>query len=144
MNESRERRTFSAAMRDANSPFLPSQRQLGDRPIRVGFVLLEHFSMMAFTAAVDAIVTANLVSTAPLFSFSTYGLGTQNVRSDLGIDISANSTLDHLSVEGNNAVDVLIVCGGFRCALGEFKALAAFLKTQLNVTWCWADSGTVQ
>ena len=84
--------------------------------------------MMAFTAAVDAIVTANLVSTAPLFSFSTYGLGTQNVRSDLGIDISANSTLDHLSVEGNNAVDVLIVCGGFRCALGEFKALSSILK----------------
>ncbi len=128
MSEQSEQRQFSSALRDANSPFLPSQ-QRPDRPIRVGFVLLEHFSMMAFTAAVDALVTANLVNTTPLFSVSTYGLGTTAVRSDLGIDISSNSTLDRLSLEGPSAVDILLVCGGFRCALGEFRNLSQCLKT---------------
>lgn len=124
----REGRQFSGRLRDTNSPFLPG-RQNHERPVRVGFVLLEHFSMMAFTAAVDALVTANLVSTAPLFSVSTYGIGSNAVRSDLGIDIASNSTLDRISLESNNALDILIVCGGFRCALGEFEALSQVLKT---------------
>lgn len=128
MSEQSEKRQFTSALRDANSPFLPSQ-QRPDRSIRVGFVLLEHFSMMAFTAAVDALVTANLVNTAPLFSVSTYGMGSTAVRSDLGIDISCSSTLDRLSLEGPSAVDILLVCGGFRCALGEFRNLSQCLKT---------------
>lgn len=129
MSESQERRTFSAPMRDANSPFLPARKPSGEGAVRVGFVLQEHFSMMAFTAAVDALVTANLVSTAPLFSFSTYGIGSQSVCSDLGIDISANSTLDKVSLEGNNTLDVLIVCGGFRCPMAEIKELSIVLKS---------------
>ena len=41
--------------------------------------------MMAFTAAVDALVTANLVRTAPLFSYQTIGLDSTQVKSDLGL-----------------------------------------------------------
>ncbi len=128
MSESRDKRHFSSPMRDANSAFLPSQKG-GDQPVRVGFVLQEHFSMMAFTAAVDALVTANLVRNAPLFSFSTWGLDTITVTSDLGIDISATGLLEQLPLEGEEAVEVLIVCGGFRCSLEEQSALSARLKT---------------
>ncbi|MEH6576531.1 MAG: GlxA family transcriptional regulator [Amphritea sp.] len=128
MNESKEKRHFSTLMRDANSAFLPTQ-ETPDKPLRVGFVLLEHFSMMAFTAAVDALVTANLVRTAPLFSFTTFGLNSQTVKSDLGIDISTNGVIDHLRLESANEIDVLIVCGGFRCSLSEHKPLTAKLKT---------------
>lgn len=129
MKESQARRTFSSPMRNANSPFLPSRQLSEERPVRVGFVLQEHFSMMAFTAAVDALVTANLVSTSPLFSFSTYGIEGLKVRSDLGIDISANDTLSHIALDGDNGLDILIVCGGYRCDLGMFKTLNTALKT---------------
>ncbi|MCV6587733.1 MAG: GlxA family transcriptional regulator [Marinobacterium sp.] len=121
-----ERRQFSGRLRDTNSPFLPAA-QNGERTVRVGFVLLEHFSLMAFTAAVDALVTANLVSTTPLFSVSSYGLGSTAIRSDLGIDITSNSTLDRVCFEGHSALDILIICGGFRCALGEFPKLTQCL-----------------
>lgn len=129
MTESQTKRTFSASMRDTNSPFLPDGKQVGERPIRVGFILQEHFSMMAFTAAVDAIVTANLVNTTPLFSFSTYGIDQSTVRSDLGIDISVNDTLPHIALEGDNGLDILIVCGGFRCDINQSPALNSALKS---------------
>jgi AraC family transcriptional regulator, glycine betaine-responsive activator len=122
-----EKRHFSHRLRDTNSAFLPA-RQSGAEPIRVGFVLQPHFSMMAFTAAVDALVTANLVQATPLFAFTIFGLDATTVRSDLGIDISANSTLDELVLEGEGALDVLIVCGGFRCNLREHPPLSLALK----------------
>ena len=84
--------------------------------------------MMAFTAAVDALVTANLVRTAPLFSVSSYGLNAATVTSDLGIDISTNGTLQQLQLDAVDAADILIVCGGFRCSLTEQPPLTAKLK----------------
>ncbi|MCT7656037.1 hypothetical protein MBH78_18300 [Oceanimonas sp. NS1] len=64
MSQVSEKRHFSHRLRDTNSAFLPA-RAAGNAPVRVGFVLLPHFSMMAFTAAVDALVTANLVQSTP-------------------------------------------------------------------------------
>ncbi|PSJ43911.1 AraC family transcriptional regulator [Zobellella taiwanensis] len=127
MSQTREKRLFSHRLRDANSAFLPARQQPG-QPTRVGFVLLPHFSMMAFTAAVDALVTANLVQASPLFTFASYGLDGTRVRSDLAIDISAQATLDQLPLDGDTAPDVVIVCGGFRCDLNEQTLLTLKLK----------------
>lgn len=127
MSQVSEKRHFSHRLRDTNSAFLPA-RSAGTAPVNVGFVLQPHFSMMAFTAAVDAVVTANLVQATPLFSFTTFGLNASTVSSDLGIDISANATLDQLVLEGDGALDVLIVCGGFRCNLSEHAPLSRVLK----------------
>ncbi len=127
MREVKEKRHFNTLLRDANSAFLPSQDS-GEKPIRVGFILLEHFSMMAFTAAVDALVTANLVRTAPLFSFCTFGLNSLTVKSDLALDISTSGELAQLPLEGEEALDILIVCGGYRCSLAEQPPLTANLK----------------
>ncbi len=92
--------------------------------------------MMAFTAAVDALVTANLVHTAPLFTVSTYGLDGSTVKSDLAIVISTGGTLDQLPLSGEGAVEVLIVVGGFRCSLAAHEPLSGMLKTaaKRNIT----------
>ncbi len=127
MSQISEKRYFSHRLRDTNSAFLPA-RPSDAEPIKVGFVLQPHFSMMAFTAAVDALVTANLVQATPLFGFTIFGLDATTVHSDLAIDISANSTLDDLVLEGEGALDVLIVCGGFRCNLSEYPPLSRALK----------------
>lgn len=121
------KRSFSHLMRDTNRAFLPASRD-GAKAIRVGFILPEHFSMMSFTAAVDALVTANLVQTTPLFNFSAYGIGTEKVSCDLGIEISTEGSLDSLNSKGYSAFDVLIVCGGFRCSMVEDRVLTELLK----------------
>lgn len=135
MKEPQHKCHFSNLMRDTNSAFLPLQGA-DQKAIRIVFVLLEHFSMMAFTAAVDALVTANLVQTSSQFNFSSYGLDSLTVKSDLGIDISANGELSELNYQGADEIDVLIVCGGFHCSLAEHKPLTAMLKKSVknNIT----------
>ncbi|BBB27001.1 GlxA family transcriptional regulator [Amphritea japonica] len=122
-----KKRDFSSTMRSSNSQFLPSDHA-PERPVKVGFVLLEHFSLMAFTAAVDTLVTANLVRTAPLFEHITLGVDSRKALSDLGIEIATNATLEHFAIEHRGSIDILIVCGGFRCELNQNSKLTETLK----------------
>ncbi|WP_290703060.1 GlxA family transcriptional regulator [Amphritea sp.] len=96
--------------------------------LRVGFILNDHFSMQAFTAAVDALVTANLVSSTELYSHQTISHASNPVTSDLGIEVSANITLDQIPLEGEDALDILIICGGFRSSLDELPPLSDTLR----------------
>lgn len=131
MNKLTPQRQFNSVMRDINCPFLPSITN-HTTPVRVAFVLQEHFSLMAFTAAVDAMVTANLVCSSTLFEFSTFGINTTQVKSDLAIEISTTDLLAQLPVTGEQSVDILIVCGGLRCNLAEHEALSTKLRTAVK------------
>lgn len=94
-------------------------------PQRVAFVLRQHFSMMAFTGAVDALVTANLMSHAPLYEVLVVGGVDEMMVSDLGIAISTDCRLDEL--EGREQ-GILIVCGGYRVALHPDRLLRSKLR----------------
>lgn len=121
-------RAFGSPLRHSNRPFTRSDGA-SDAPTekctRVGFVLLEHFSLMAFTGALDAIVTANLVSSAPLFEFQTFGLDAGPVRSDLGIQVSIDIALTEADLQ---AVDLLLVCGGYRSNLQSPRVVLDMLR----------------
>jgi transcriptional regulator GlxA family with amidase domain len=88
-------------------------------------VLLDNFSMMAFTGAVDALVTANLMSPTPLYEVLVVGGASEVVVSDLGIAISAGCRLAELEEKQQ---DILVVCGGFRVRLQADPLLRAKLK----------------
>ena len=123
----KDKRHFSSLMRDTNSPFLANE----DAPLHtttVGFVLQEHFSMMAFTAAVDALITANLVRTTPLFSYQTLAVDSSPVISDLGIGIAAQDTIRDFTNGRHKLPDILVVCGGYRCSTAQQPHLSQFLK----------------
>ncbi|WP_236183248.1 GlxA family transcriptional regulator [Pseudomonas juntendi] len=91
---------------------------------RVAFVLREHSSMMAFTAAMDSLVTANMMSATPLFQVEVVGEGPQ-VMSDLGIALPVNTQLSDLQVQG---LGCLLVCGGLRVRLQAAPQLRAKLR----------------
>lgn len=99
------------------------------KPFRVGFILSENFSMLAFTAAVDALVTANLVNSNELYSHQTISTDaiSYSVISDLGIEVSAQLTLEQIPME-EDALDILIICGGFRSSLHENTRLSMALR----------------
>ena len=92
---------------------------------QVGFVLLENFSMMAFTGAVDALVTANLLSSSRRFSFTFYGENGESVKSDLNIDVSVKGSFSAISPK---ALDVLLMCGGLRTTLEAHSKLQSVLQ----------------
>jgi transcriptional regulator GlxA family with amidase domain len=108
-----ERRQFSGGMKGKNLRYL---NEPADKPVpmtRTGFLLLEHFSLPAFTQALDTIVTANLLRPG-LFASRTFGLHDGEVVSDLGLVIRPDARFDAAAIQ---QLDLLVVCGGYRTEL---------------------------
>ncbi|WP_256214292.1 GlxA family transcriptional regulator [Pseudomonas sp. NFR16] len=117
-----ERREFSGCMKGKNLRYLDQKKQ----PVaqtRAGFLLLEHFSLPAFTQALDTIVTANLLR-PKLFSSRTFGLQDGEVTSDLGLIIRPDARLDALALR---ELDLLVICGGYRTELKASEELIHLL-----------------
>lgn len=115
-----ERRQFSGSMKGKNLRYVSaSPNQPRDR-VRTGFLLLEHFSLPAFTQALDTIVTANLLR-PDAFSTQTFGLCGGEVISDLGLVIRPDARLNGPALK---ELDLLVICGGYRT---ELKATDEFI-----------------
>lgn len=101
-------------------------------PIRIGFILQPHFSLMAFTAAMDALITANLVHETELFQIQTFGIDSRKVLSDIGIDIATDATVESLNLHNRGSLDWLFVCGGYRCSTQASLPLIECLTSAKN------------
>ena len=108
-----ERRQFSGGMKGKNLRYLNETLQQPSPVTRVGFVLLEHFSLPAFTQTLDTLVTANLLR-PDLFATRTFGWDDSEVISDLGLVIRPDARLD---VAALHELELLVICGGFRTEL---------------------------
>ena len=127
-----ERRQFSGGMKGKNLRYLNDNPEGVAQTIRAGFLLLEHFSLPAFTQVLDTVVTANLLR-PKLFSSRTFGLSDSEVVSDLGLVIRPDHRIDCSSIK---EIDVLVICGGYRTELKATDELIGLLKTasELGVT----------
>ncbi|WP_319534313.1 helix-turn-helix domain-containing protein [uncultured Vibrio sp.] len=108
------------------------QRNACPEPIRIGFILQPHFSLMAFTAAMDALITANLVHETSLFQIQTFGIDSRKVLSDIGIDIATDATVESLNLHKRGSLDWLFVCGGYRCSTQSTPPLTECLMSANN------------
>ena len=115
-----ERRQFSGGMKGKNLRYL-NETQQPTSVTRVGFLLLEHFSLPAFTQTLHTLITANLLH-PDLFATRTFGWGDSEVISDLGLVIRPDARLDSVALQ---ALDLLVICGGFRT---ELKAGEEFIQ----------------
>lgn len=118
-------------MLDTNSAYLAKADEQAST-MNIGFILLEHFSMMSFTAAVDVLVTANLVQSDTVFNVTSYALKTNSITSDLGIDITPSSKLSEIKTPTDSPLDILIICGGLRSSLVASAKLNQVLKQADN------------
>lgn len=101
--------------------------------VSVNFVLLPRFSLLAFTAAADALTTANLVNRQERFRFTTSALQNTHVTSDLGIRLSVDHTITdkscHVPADDSDVnTEVILVCGGYRCELAHNRVLSDWLR----------------
>lgn len=127
--ESRQTRSsFESVLKNKNLAHLDRVPREGDTaPLRrVACVLRENFSMMAFTGAEDALITANLMSAAPLYEVLVVGGADEVAVSDLGIAISAGYRLAELK---EKELQLLVTCGGFRVRLQADPLLRAKLRS---------------
>lgn len=91
---------------------------------RVGFLLLENFSLPSFTQALDVLVTANLIAPGS-FRIHTFSHNHTDVTSDLAIPVRPDTPLTDIRLAD---LDILIVCGGLRAA----RAVPAWLSSLLK------------
>lgn len=120
-----ERRHFSGGMQGKNLRYVESNYRAPCRQARVGFLLLEHFSLPAFTQALDTIVTANLLRPG-LFASRTFALHDIKVVSDLGLVISPDARLELADLQ---ELDLLVICGGYRTPLKIRPELTNLLRS---------------
>lgn len=112
----------------ASTPSAPTVDLLPDGPLRVAFLLQPHFSLLAFTAAADALTTANLVAGKQIFVFDTFSIDGQTTLSDLGIPIACRSSRLLTDERAASIANALFVCGGYRCDLDENKRTSELLR----------------
>lgn len=111
-------------MQGRNLRYLADDGKEPGRQARVGFLLLEHFSLPAFTQALDTLVTANLIR-AQTFVTQTFSLDGESVISDLGLVICPDAALtSSLLVD----LDLLVLCAGLRTPLRPMPELSRQLQ----------------
>ncbi|WP_110949098.1 GlxA family transcriptional regulator [Pseudomonas bohemica] len=110
-------------MKGKNLRYLDDDKKTPGATTRAGFLLLEHFSLPAFTQVLDTLVTGNLLR-PKLFSSRTFGLQEGEVVSDLGLVIRPDARLDATALKD---LDLLVICGGYRTELKADDALIHLL-----------------
>nr|WP_312973294.1 GlxA family transcriptional regulator [Pseudomonas sp.] len=118
-----DRRSFSETLQGQNLRFVAAKKD-ASRQTRVGFLLQEHFSLPAFTQALDVLVTANLIDRG-LFVTRTFSLDGQAVTSDLGIVICPDAELTGKKLA---ELDLLVICAGLRTPLRPIPVLRQLLR----------------
>lgn len=97
--------------------------------VNVDFVLQEHFSLLTFTAAADALTTANLISARKHFRLRTLSLSPDQVLSDIGVRFTTDHLIEDRQTDYESGTDhIVLVCGGYRCDLDANPVLCRFLR----------------
>jgi transcriptional regulator GlxA family with amidase domain len=74
---------------------------------RIAFILVPQFSMMAFSAAIEPLRSANRMSERPLFEWQLISIDGKEVMASNGIGFAVHRSLDEL-----RKIDMLVVCAG--------------------------------
>ncbi|MEQ8651208.1 MAG: GlxA family transcriptional regulator [Kiloniellales bacterium] len=90
---------------------------------RFGFLLLPRFAMLAFTAAVEPLRVANVLSGRSLYDWQVVTADGRPMASSNGIEINAQADLSEESV-----FDSVAVCGGLDAHLFADKQAFAWLR----------------
>lgn len=122
---------FSSILKNKNMAYIHADESALHYRKRVAFLLLDHFSMMAFTGAVDALVTTNLMKSSTFYDVLVVGNEPGAMISDLGIEVATDLSLDMFDAVVLQ-VDVLIVCGGLRVQTKPNQMLRSKLKSANN------------
>ncbi len=87
-------------------------------PQSYGFFLVPRFAMMAFTAALEPLRAANLLSGRALYDWRIVSRDGKAVASSTGAELIAQT-----SIESAAGLDSLVVCGGLDAHLFDDRTV---------------------
>ena len=106
---------------------------LGDveaRPVRrIGFLLIENFSLMSFSAAVEPLRAANVLAERQLYSWTIIAPSTTAAASSSGARLSPDMVLSSIAAD-RWRFDDIFVCAGGNPATFEDQTTFAWLRRQ--------------
>jgi transcriptional regulator GlxA family with amidase domain len=91
-------------------------------PANIGFLLLQDFSMLAFTSCVEPMQMANQLSGQPLYRWQLIGVNTESVKASNGIVLSPECSLNDA-----NDFDAVFVCAGHKTQLQADEQVVSWL-----------------
>ena len=79
----------------------------GDPPTRLGFLLIDDFSLMSYASMIEPFRAANTLSARPLYAWRHYSIDGRPARASTGIDVLVDDVLGR-----SESLDMLFVCAG--------------------------------
>jgi len=95
-----------------------------DKTQRIGFLLVPNFSMIAFTAAIEPLRTANRLANKKLYDWKIIGTTSESILASNELEI-----LPELNIYENLDIDTLVVCAGLGANHNLNKKLMGRLRT---------------
>ncbi|MBY5932594.1 GlxA family transcriptional regulator [Tateyamaria omphalii] len=96
-----------------------------DKPKRFVFVLLDNFTMLCFSAALESLRIANRMADKDLYAWKIVGEGGDVAYCSAGTGFKLDDDLDELSRD-----DVVMVCGGIDVQAATTKRLLGWLRRE--------------
>lgn len=78
-----------------------------NRPYRLGFLLLDNYTLLAFSSAIEVLRMANQISNRNLYEWTIYTLDGQPVKASCGLEVTPQG-----SITEGCPVDTLFLCSG--------------------------------
>jgi transcriptional regulator GlxA family with amidase domain len=94
-----------------------------NRAITVGFMLVERFSMIAFSSAIEPLRLANRAAGRDLYRFSLWSEDGTRCTASNGIEVRVSGRFGDVQ-----DFDIIVVCGGLDIQRADHRALHAALR----------------
>jgi transcriptional regulator GlxA family with amidase domain len=121
-----ERRQGAAGQDDEATMADLMRRTDGETPARrFVFVLLDQFTMLCFSSAVEALRIANRMSNRNLYSWTLLGEGGEEAWCSAGIGFKLDGDLEEVTRD-----DTVLVCGGIDVASATTKRIIGWLRRE--------------
>lgn len=98
---------------------------LGGKPRRFVFVLLDNFTMLCFSSALESLRIANRMAGAELYSWTLAGEGGDVARCSAGTEFKLQMDLEELGRD-----DAIMVCGGIDVHAATTKKVLNWLRRE--------------
>ncbi|WP_371223911.1 GlxA family transcriptional regulator [Roseovarius sp. 2305UL8-3] len=102
-----------------------AQPQAQGAPTRYVFVLLDNFTLLCFSAAVESLRIANRMAGEPLYDWVLAGEGGTTVACSAGAEFNVDMDLEELRRD-----DVVMICGGINVQAATTKKVLNWLRRE--------------
>lgn len=103
-----------------------SNEPTNKQPTRFAFLLVNDFTLMSMSAAIEPLRMANRLSGDSVYTWTIISESGDAVRASNGVSINVDRSIEAAQIAGN--VDAVIVCGGWNIAQNTTETVLRWLR----------------